>query len=374
MAYIICKNGHYYNEKFVRCNICDNNQAESLLLRACKNGHYYDVKLDKCPYCYSFTHRRYVLCETGHFFDKSKSEVCPICSAPEKIFYNSEYAYSTMNSLPNGTILHEYRLGLNIGYGSTGFVYLAENINLHSQCAIKEFKGTCKTKRDIDGNVIPDDSEFFVYAWGLESFFQEAKLMRSLNHPNIVSVIDMFKANGTGYYVMDYKECYTLERWIKLHQEPDKDTLLQIFIQLIDALSYIHDRNVLHLNITPSNILILQDGTPILIDFWSPWERDKGEATDFSISYTDTVNLSLFYPIDENRGKVRDIFCLASCMYAALTKEYYDNSSKQNIFAYSNNCIHKYGKNVIAAIGKAISSNPDERFLSAEEFKMALLE
>lgn len=76
---------------------------------------------------------------------------------------------------------------------------------------------------------------------GLNGFFNEAKLLYGLNHPNIVKVTDLFEANGTAYFVMPYLRGITLHQWIKNHPRPSEFELNSIFIPPVRG-AQIHSR------------------------------------------------------------------------------------------------------------------------------------
>ena len=107
------------------------------------------------------------------------------------------------NALPLDSMLLEYRLESVLGAGGFGMTYLAYDTVLEKKVAIKEYLPVELAVRAPNGGIVPVNSgSDYNYKWGLERFLQEARLLAKFSHPNIVSVLRFFEANGTAYMVM----------------------------------------------------------------------------------------------------------------------------------------------------------------------------
>ena len=114
---------------------------------------------------------------------------------------------------------------------------------------------------------------------GLHSFVNEAHLLASFDHPSLLKVYRFWEANGTAYMVMPYYQGVTLKRALAgLKAPPEESWLLRQLGQLLDALNVMHSEHCFHRDIAPDNILLLDDGTPLLLDFGAA-RRVIGDAT-----------------------------------------------------------------------------------------------
>ena len=144
------------------------------------------------------------------------------------------------DALVAGSQLHTYIVLKVLGSGAFGITYLAEHIHFGSQHVIKEYLPDSGVR--VQGLTVQAKSsgDQEIFNWGLNGFFNEAKLLYGLSHPNVVKVTDLFEANGTAYFVMPYLRGITLHQWIKEHPNPSENELAGIFIPLLEGLKYIH--------------------------------------------------------------------------------------------------------------------------------------
>lgn len=139
-------------------------------------------------------------------------------------------------------IIDKYKIVEKIGGGGFGAVYRAEHFELQTPFAIKI----------LHAHLV--DNETMV-----QRFRREAVLLGGLSHPNIVKVIDFGFLESVGFYiVMEWLEGKTLQSRVKEQGLLDPDTLVDLFEQLLDALSYAHSRGVVHRDLKPENLLLIQ--------------------------------------------------------------------------------------------------------------------
>lgn len=217
-------------------------------------------------------------------------------------------------SLCNG----RYKLLKVLGKGGFGITYLGLHTGLNKKVAIKEYFPKDSFRRQSDGTQV-SYSNTGENRKNIERFLKEARTMAELTHKGVVSVSDVFEENATAYYVMDYIEGQSLE---------DKGTLpeaaaLKYIDQVAQALKYIHDKGILHLDIKPANIMIDQDDNAVLIDFGISKHYDGGgDATS-----TTTVGYSAGYsPIEQmTPGGLKqftpstDIYALGATIYKVIS-------------------------------------------------------
>ncbi len=155
-------------------------------------------------------------------------------------------------------IIHKYRLRERIGGGGFGSVYRAEHVDLANSFAVKI----------LHPHLV--HNELMV-----ERFRREAQLLATLNHPNIVQVVDFGQIDGLGLYlVMEWLEGKTLQWHIKNEGCPPVDILKQVFEQLLDALAYAHHEGIVHRDLKPDNMV------------WIPGTRNRRmlKVLDFGIA------------------------------------------------------------------------------------------
>jgi len=152
-------------------------------------------------------------------------------------------------SLTNGTRLGPYKILSPLGAGGMGEVYLANDSKLDRNVAIKVLPETMT--RDPER---------------VARFEREAKLLASLNHPNIAAIHGFDDSDGTRFLVMEYVEGETLGSHLKNGPVAVEDAL-DIAKQISEALEAAHEQGVIHRDLKPANVMIREDGTVKVLDF-----------------------------------------------------------------------------------------------------------
>ena len=168
-------------------------------------------------------------------------------------------------ALPQNTILDgSYRIERVVGVGGFGITYEAEDLNLGTMVAIKEYYPFDFGDRDATMSVQPkSDLCKRTFEWGRSNFLQEARTLARFEHPNIVRVTRVFEANSTAYMVMRFEQGRNFEAWLtSLGRPPTQDELDAITAAVLGALETMHAANFLHRDIAPDNIIGARDGSP----------------------------------------------------------------------------------------------------------------
>lgn len=251
---------------------------------------------------------------------KIKEEmICPYCG------HNPEHLTSE-NALEEGTLLQKgrYQLGTVLGSGGFGITYAAWDYTLCQPVAIKEYFPKSFISRNIlENNCVTIIKEHqAAYEIGLRRFNREARILSSLqNIKNVVAVHDWFEANGTAYIVMEYVRGKNLEQYVKENQIAPAE-LIAMLKDLIDSLAAIHAQGVLHRDISPSNLMVQEDGTVKLIDFGNAATEERlAEGKDRTVIFN-----RAFAPIeqyDENslQGPWTDVYALSATLYYLIVGE-----------------------------------------------------
>ena len=188
----------------------------------------------------------------------------------------------------------KYRILKVLGQGGFGITYLAIQVRLDRKVAIKEFfmKNFCERNETTRQVTLGTAGSREMVNSCRKKFLKEAKHIALLDHPNIIRIIDVFDENSTSYYVMEYIEGGSLENKLGATGLSMSDATRYI-LQVAETLKYIHKKNIAHLDIKPSNIMLNGNDEIVLIDFGVSKQYDfsTGEQTSvfpvaFSSGYT----------------------------------------------------------------------------------------
>ena len=232
-----------------------------------------------------------------------------------------------MNALKTNAVLQngKYRIEGVLGQGGFGITYLASQVALNRKVTIKEFfmKELCNRDEQTSQVSVPSMGSVDTVARFRAKFVKEAQTIAALNNPHIIHIHDIFEENGTAYYVMDYLSGGSLSDLVQRDGVLAEATALGYIRQVADALSYIHARNINHLDIKPSNVLIDGNGNAVVIDFGLSKRYDEtGSQTS-----TTPVGISHgFAPLEQYQpggvstfSPTTDIYSLGATLYKLLS-------------------------------------------------------
>lgn len=259
-----------------------------------------------------------------------------------------------------------YRVVKLLGQGGMGAVYRAWDVRLNVPVALKEMAPQPGLANDMLEDL-------------RRQFQQEAQVLATLSHPSLVRVTDYFSWGGNSYLVMDFVDGQSLAQRIEEKGPQSEADVLRWARQLLDALTYCHERGVLHRDIKPQNIIITSDRA-VLVDFglvklWDPHDphtrtvlRGAGtpeyappEQYDMGLGHTDPRS---------------DIYSLGATLYQALTAQAPPTATQRMAnpasFVPPRRIRADISPATEAAILKAMAVPMDQRFRSAPEMARAL--
>lgn len=250
------------------------------------------------------------------------------------------------NALERGTHLlgneNEYVVETVLGSGGFGITYKVSatvsvgNIQLDTMFTLKEhfLKEACErdhaTSRVLCSSPVKKRVEN-----SLADFVAEARRLQSVKHPNIVSVSEVFTANDTAYYVMEFINGSSLRSYVEKVGVHNEAQALAMITPILDAVNYLHQNRMTHLDIKPDNVM-LREGkdsmlTPVLIDFGLSKHYDEsGKAT----STVRTLGCSDGYAPPEQYAGIltftpqADIYSLGATLLFILTGKHPDKSTE----------------------------------------------
>jgi len=221
--------------------------------------------------------------------------------------------------LPNGYQLQTYRIASVLSCGGFSIVYLAYDEN-DQPVAIKEYLPSQLALRK-DGDALPSiaDENLAIFRYGMKCFFEEGRSLARLSHPNVVRVLNFFRANETVYMVMRYERGRTLQEHIQARRGSIKENFIRhVFALLLNGLREVHSNKLLHLDIKPANIYIRNDGSPVLIDFGAARQTLAEEGLKLNPMYTPGFAPPEQYRNRELLGPWSDVYAIGASMFACL--------------------------------------------------------
>lgn len=293
-------------------------------------------------------------------------------------YYDPETYPKEWNYLQSGTIIDHYMIERELAHGGFSSVYLARQLADQIQVAIKEYLPRKLAHRTWNNLVVPNDEESRgMFMRGRALFFEEAKVLATLKHHNIVDVINFFQANGTVYLVMTYDYGVTLDKILFKKSLPVTEAfLLTVFTQLLNGIDLIHKSGLIHLDIKPANILIRNDNDPLLLDFGAirhfPHDQQNHRAKVVTTGFSPIEQ----YVTHSNLGPWSDIYSVGATMRACLdckTPPLSTDRIKQDELPPAAKAFKKkFPEYLLKAIDWAMAPQPEDRPQSVEALQQAL--
>ena len=271
-----------------------------------------------------------------------------------------------------------------LGQGGFGITYSAKDTRLEQDVVIKEYfpqqlvqerSGT----RIVTGS-LPDETS--LYSKGKEQFLNEARTLATLFEiPGIVKVLDYFEENNTAYIVMEYVKGVSLLEWLERRSEPCSfKEACQMLVPIMDALEKVHKKGLLHRDISPDNIMVLEDGSVKLLDFGAAREfflendREKTMTILVKSGYAPPEQ----YESKGKHGPWTDVYALSSVVYEMITGTMPQNSqlrqTADGLYVPS-----AFGSDILpeeedALILKGMALDPNKRYRSIKKMKADYLQ
>lgn len=245
---------------------------------------------------------------------------------------------TTDNSLPAGFQLkgneRTYTIAETLGHGGFGITYRAKaevkvgGIRMKVDFALKEFFMRDDCERQANASIVYSNPARDRVENSRKDFINEALRLKKIgfSHPNIVGFDEVFEANNTAYYVMEYLRGKSLGDYVKEHGSLTEAETVRLMQPVMEAVELLHRNRICHLDIKPDNIMLEQEENgnirPVLIDFGLSKHYDKdGHAT----STINTFGYSEGYaPAEQYRGittfsPAADIYALGATLWHCLT-------------------------------------------------------
>ncbi len=268
-----------------------------------------------------------------------------------------------------GKYIHDYEIDEIVDEGGMSTVYLGIHKRLGRKAAVKMLNPVLSTNPTY-----------------VERFKNEALLLASVNHPNIIALYD-YVENKKGYFIItEYIEGQTLDNYIDEVTGPMPETkATKLMLQILDAVSHIHSKNMIHRDIKPANFIVTADDTVKIIDFGIA--KSLQNNSPLFTKDGSKVGTTIFMSPQQVRGQVldrrSDIYSLGATLFQMLTGQYpYDRN--QSEFDIYNKIVNEdfpnpkdfyvgVSEKMQQIVNKATRKKPLERYQSCDEFTTALL-
>ena len=307
-----------------------------------------------------------------------KFEVCPHCG----------YAFNTPAKqsyhIPPGSVLEQrYIVGKVLGFGGFGVTYLGWDYLMERKVAIKEYLPSEFATR------MPTQQKVTVYSGEKEEQFKEG-LAKTLDEarrlakfeavPGIVQIYDCFEANGTSYIVMEFLEGMTLKEYLAEHGKMTVEQAIPVILQIAAAMEAVHKAGILHRDIAPDNIYVLNPDEPDalqvkLLDFGAARYATTKHSKSLSVIIKPGYAPEEQYRSRGDQGTWTDVYALATTFYKMITgvtpEDAMERSVKDEVKKPSKLGV-KIGKPVETALMNAMNVKIQDRTQTMEEFSQEL--
>lgn len=279
--------------------------------------------------------------------------------------------------LLEGTEVAGYLIGKVLGKGSFSVVYDGTELETGRHVAVKEYFPKRFAKRKRSGLISPMEGQKRVnFREGFKLFHSEAESLEKIDHPNVVNMYSLFRANRTAYMVYSNEGGRDLKWFLTSLNKPlDQELLYKVFLPILSALNCLHNTQILHLDIKPANILLQPTGKPLLLDFGGARSIHAEDRVGKTGIVTHGFAPPEQYGKDQVLGPWTDIYALAATMYFGIVGKMPRKSNGSSISPRID--ILKYGRGyssaTLEAINRALSYEASMRFSSVDHFTEALL-
>ncbi len=255
-----------------------------------------------------------------------------------------------------------YQITEKIGSGGMADVYKAWDIEKETYVAIKVLK-----------NEYTENAEF------VRRFKREATAMYNIRHKNIVRVYEMGMYEGMYYIAMEYIEGITLKNIIKKHGALPTDVCVFVAEQICDALGYAHNMGIIHRDIKPQNIIVVDDWTIKIVDFGIARDVSASTMTFMGPNVLGSVHyISPEQAKGEYVDQKSDLYSLGIVLYEMLTGElpFEGDTTVTVALKHINEEVRKPSdvdpmlpESLSKVVMKAVQKNPEYRYASAPLMK-----
>lgn len=246
---------------------------------------------------------------------KAQYMVCPYCGL------KAETAPDPSQIRPGTVLAQRYEVGFALKIGLYTITYIAYDLQREEKVIVKEYYPSQLCSRVDGGNRIgirAGGEQKTFYERGLTQFLKEAKDLHSVSVPFLIPVQDVFTENATAYMVMPYLNGKTLEAAIEEKKRFSITEILALMMPVMDITDRLHQKGILHLNIHPGNIFLVDSGEVILMDS-GRYSRSFVDAPMETIGENSRYQAPEVRNLHEKIDGSVDVYSICAIMYEMIT-------------------------------------------------------
>ena len=246
---------------------------------------------------------------------KAQYTVCPYCGL------KAETAPDPSQIRPGTVLAQRYEVGFALKIGLYTITYIAYDLQREEKVIVKEYYPSQLCSRVDGGNRIgirAGGEQKTFYERGLTQFLKEAKDLHSVSVPFLIPVQDVFTENATAYMVMPYLNGKTLEEAIAEKKRFSITETLALMMPVMDITDRLHQKGILHLNIHPGNIFLVDSGEVILMDS-GRYSRSFVDAPMETIGENSRYQAPEIRNLHEKIDGSVDVYSICAIMYEMIT-------------------------------------------------------
>ena len=300
-------------------------------------------------------------------------DICPHCG-----YDMTDKPKELYHLFPGSVLKGRYIIGVVIGSGGFGVTYKAWDMTLETVVAIKEYFPLGMVNR------VPGQKELIVYSGnvrqvfeeGLFRFLDEAQNMAKFSdHENVVNAYGFFEENNTAYIIMEYLDGISFKDFLRGNKDgTELRFTMEIILAVANALKALHKENIIHRDISPDNVFLLNNGKIKLIDFGASRlsvDTEKSVEVQLKVGYAPPEQ----YQRRGRLGPWTDVYALGAMMYRAVTGVVPEESVDRQIedtLSQPEEYMPGLPDYINDTIMRALALDISYRFQSVQEFEDAL--
>jgi serine/threonine protein kinase len=262
------------------------------------------------------------------------------------------------------TIIKNYQVISELGHGGMATVYLAHDNKFDTNVAVKLLNKEFVNNENIR-----------------KRFLAEARNMFKMSHPNIIKVTDLIDKEDTVAFVMEYIEGETLKEYLERKGKLSDAEIKDLFLQMLDAVGYVHKQKLVHRDIKPSNFMINREGQIKLMDFGIAKTTDSS-AAEYTQTGTGVQMGTPMYMSPEQITETKsvtaqsDVYSLGVVLWQMATGQKPYDVRTLSSFHLQNKIVNENLPSASSVfddiIQKATQKHPEERYINIQSFQVAI--
>lgn len=243
--------------------------------------------------------------------------VCTKCG-----FDMNGYTVMPHHLVPDTLVKQRYKIGRVLGEGGFGITYIGIDTVLNLKVAIKEFymSGYVNRNHDASPNVFATlGTHRDTFEKNREKFLNEARVLAQFyGEAGIVGVRDFCEENGTAYIIMDFLNGVDLKTYLEQKGRLAPEDAVKLLMPVMTSLQHVHAEGIIHRDISPDNIMVMEDGSTKLLDFGAAREISQTDIKSLSVILKPGYAPEEQYRSKGSQGPWTDVYALAATLYKCI--------------------------------------------------------